>query len=817
MKRRITAVACGTLTCASLAVLSSCFSSGSSSGPSGPTTFSVSGVAATGKPLVGAVVTLTDSKGATVQSALTDASGRYALSTQGTAPFVLTTSFNDVDGTPAVLSSVIVPTGAGGRSDVTANLNPLTSLVTQRVLGLVPTTAPTAAQIVAAAITPASVAAAGQGVATALQPAFSALNVPAGTAADPIGAAYVAASTDPLDNLFTLASFNVHAGQVAVGTDSARVVVSIPPTGTISAPVSTAAAASLAALAAGPTTTAISNVIVVVGENQTFDAVFGAYQPPAGQAVKNLLSQGIINADGTPGPNFALAVQNQGVAQSTYTINPVRGAAYATLPQPELIGVLNAQLQAQGGVPDPRAPADLPNGPFQNTKYAPYALSASNPLGNLTGDPVHRFFQMWQQTGGNNAKHDMFTWVAVTTGQGGDTAGVTPANPSQGGELMGFANMATGDAPYFKSLATQYAISDNYHQSIMGGTGANFFAIATADVAWFNTAGAVATPPANQVENPDPMASTPNFYSQDGYSGGSYVNCSDATQPGVGSILSFLGTAGVKPNCDAGKYYLVNNYGLGYDLNGNAQPIGANNFTLPPQTVPTIAEALAAKGVSWKWYTGGRETADVTADAAAFGVPVAVAQGAQYNTIGDPLVASSNVQGSATLKAGLAGLTTLYSDIAAGTLPSVSFVVPKNLDSGHPGYSVPAKYELFLQGLIAKVQANPTLWAHTAIIITTDEGGGHFDTGAIQPVDFFGDGPRIPMIVVSPYARANSIDHTYHDHASVLKFIERNWRVAPLSNRSRDNLPNPISTAADPYLPSNKTAAVGDLMSMFAF
>ncbi len=219
--------------------------------------------------------------------------------------------------------------------------------------------------------------------------------------------------------------------------------------------------------------------------------------------------------------------------------------------------------------------------------------------------------------------------------------------------------------------------------------------------------------------------------------------------------------------------------------------------------------------MTWKWYTGGRELADVTADAAAFGVPTAIAQAAQYNTIGDPLVASSNVIGSTKLKAGLAGLTTLYGDIANSTLPAVSFVVPKNLDSGHPGYSVPAKYEAFLQDLITKVKANPKLWAHTAIIITTDEGGGHFDTGAIQPVDFFGDGPRIPLLVVSPLARTNYVDHTYHDHASVLKFIERNWRLKSLSTRSRDNLPNPVMTAASPYLPVNKTPAVGDLMSMF--
>jgi len=776
----------------------------------------MSGVAAAGAPLVGVVVTVTDSKGVATLAPVTDASGKFSVAVQGTGPFVLTAPFNDADGTPALLSSIVAPTATVSAS-LAANLNPLTSLITQRVLGLVPTVAPTAAQIGAANVTQASITASEQSVAAALQPAFTALAIPAASTTDPIGAAYQANASDPLDNMFTVARFTVHTGKVSIGTDSANTVVSIPPTGAISAAVPAASATSLAALSAGPTTTAIQNVIVVVGENQTFDAVFASYQAPTGQTVKNLLSQGIINADGTPGPNFNLATQNQGTNQTAYTLNPTRGAAYAVLPQPELIGVLNSSLQAQGGVPDPRFPANLPNGPFQNTKYAPYALSASNPLGNLTGDPVHRFFQMWQQTGGDNSKLDMFTWVATTVGQGGDTPGVTPANPSQGGELMGFANMATGDAPFFKSLAGSYAISDNYHQSIMGGTGANFYAISTADLPYFNNAGAVATPPGNQIENPNPMAQTANFYTQDGYSGGSYVNCADATQPGVGAILNFLTTKSVKSNCETGKYYLVNNYGLGYDLNGNVQPIGANNYNLPPQTVPTIAEALATKGVAWKWYTGGRELADVTADAAAFGVSTAVAQEAQYNTIGDPLVASSNVMTNAKLKAGLAGLTTLYSDIAAGTLPAVSFVVPKNLDSGHPGYSVPAKYEAFLQDLIAKVKANPKLWAHTAILITTDEGGGHFDTGAIQNVDFFGDGPRIPLIVVSPYARSNYIDHGYHDHASILKFIERNWRLKPLSARSRDNLPNPVTTTANPYLPINKTPAVGDLMSMFNF
>jgi len=808
------------LACATMVFLAGCgnSSNNSNSSSTATSTYNVNGVAAIGNPLVGVVVTVTDSAGTVTQSTPTDAYGNFSLSLKGgVAPFVLTAPFNDADGTPATLSSVVDPS-ATSTSTVTvqANLNPLTSLVTQRVLGFVPVGAPTSAQISSANVTQTSITAALQSVVSVMQPVYAGLNISAAEFTNPIGTtSFKANSSDSLDNLFTLARFTVHTGQISIGTDAANAVVSIPATGALSSPVPATAVTSLVALNEGPTTTAIQNVIVVIGENQTFDAVFATYQPSAGQTVKNLLSEGIINADGTPGPNFSAAIQNQAAPLSAYTINPTRTTPFATLPQPELIGVLNAELQAQGGVPDPRFPANLPNGPFQTTKYAPYALTANNPLGNLTGDPVHRFFQMWQQTGGDNSKQDLFTWVATTVGQGGDTVGVTPANPAQGGELMGFVNMATGDAPFFNSLAAQYAISDNYHQSILGGTGANFFSMATADSPYFNTSGTVAVPPANQIENPNPTPSTPNFYLQDGYSGGSYVNCSDSTQPGVAPILSALSAKGVKSNCDAGKYYLVNNYGLGYDMNGNPQPIGPNNYNLPPQTVPTIAEALTNKGVAWKWYTGGRDLADVTADAAAFGVPVAFAQAAQYNTIGDPLVASSNIMTIPSLKAGLAGLTTLYSDIAAGTLPAVSFVVPKNLDSGHPGYSVPAKYELFLQGLIAKVQANPALWAHTAIIITTDEGGGHFDTGAIQNVDFFGDGPRIPLLVVSPYARTGYIDHTYHDHASVLKFIERNWRLPPLSARSRDNLPNPVTSTANQYLPINSTTAVGDLMSLF--
>ena len=100
--------------------------------------------------------------------------------------------------------------------------------------------------------------------------------------------------------------------------------------------------------------------------------------------------------------------------------------------------------------------------------------------------------------------------------------------------------------------------------------------------------------------------------------------------------------------------------------------------------------------------------------------------------------------------------------------------------------------------------------------MTYDEGGGYFDSGYIQPIDFFGDGPRTVMIAVSPHAKRGFVDHTYADHASILKFIEWNWGLPPLSERSRDNLPNPVSEPSAPYFPTN-SPAIGDLTTLFKF
>jgi phospholipase C len=68
--------------------------------------------------------------------------------------------------------------------------------------------------------------------------------------------------------------------------------------------------------------------------------------------------------------------------------------------------------------------------------------------------------------------------------------------------------------------------------------------------------------------------------------------------------------------------------------------------------------------------------------------------------------------------------------------------------------------------------------------------------------------------VVSPWTEGGRISHDYTDHVSILKFIEANWWLGPLTSRSRDNLPNPEASLHDPYVPVN-SPAIGDLMDFF--
>ena len=547
--------------------------------------------------------------------------------------------------------------------------------------------------------------------------------------------------------------------------------------------------------AAAKPRTPIEHVIVIVGENRTFDNLFATYQPKSRQAVGNLLSRGIVRADGSPGPNFKLAEQHTAEVLETYSPTPKVTGSYAMLPQPYAFGAFGQRYD----VPDARFSEPMPNGSFQITKHVSY--------GAHTGDPIHRFFQMWQQV--NGGKMDLFVWTAETVGMGGSN-GSLPFGPNknyQGGVSMGFYNMAAGDAAYFRSLADRYSVADNYHQPILGGTTANYFALATAgDAGFYTSGGRPAVPPAKMIENPNPQPGTNNWYVEDGYQGGTLVPCADRAAPGVGPIHDYLASLPYKTfrdgNCEPGHYYMVNNLEPAYLPDGGMREDKPEKRVLPPQTMRNIGDAMTAGGVSWKWYTGGRNDGKKT--------------DREYCAMCDTLsYFTSTMTGPDRDK--LVDLQQFHVDVKnAETFPAVAVIAPYDSISGHPGYAMQPGFDELVRDVVDRVQSNPALWRNTAILVTFDEGGGYYDSGYVQPLDFFGNGTRIPMIAVSPYARQGHVDHTYYDHASIAKFIEHNWGLPPLSARSRDNLPNPLHAADDPYVPVNRPA-IGDLTNLFDF
>src|ERR1700722_10547021 len=229
-----------------------------------------------------------------------------------------------------------------------------------------------------------------------------------------------------------------------------------------------------AAAAEGTTRTPIKHVIIIIGENRTFDHIFATYTPVNKKdTVLNLLSQKIIKADGTPGTEYDKARQSSAKDGLIYELSPGHRAPYKALPPAlsggpstpfgcQVLGITTgtscvtsaniAQIKKfenglddgyykymltggtgqKSGVPDARILYDgkdasgLPPGPFQisNSETFPYDAYAAS--------PVHRFYQMWQQldcdanaanaSNGWGCRADLFPWVEVTQGAGSNGA-----------------------------------------------------------------------------------------------------------------------------------------------------------------------------------------------------------------------------------------------------------------------------------------------------------------------------------------------------------------------------------------------------------
>jgi phospholipase C len=362
-------------------------------------------------------------------------------------------------------------------------------------------------------------------------------------------------------------------------------------------------------------------------------------------------------------------------------------------------------------------------------------------------------------------------------------------------------------------------MSDNFHQSFMGGTGANHVMLGTGDaIFWTDGNGKPATPPSH-IANPDPQFGTNNLYTVDINFDGNFTECGDPSQPGVKPIRDYLESLPCAPatKCKPGHFYMINNDSPGFLPDGTVDTAGiASGGSIPPVNVRTIGEALNEKNISWAYYGGAYNAAIAFQHNPTSPDPFVQIGQAYCNICNFESYATAIMGDPAQRAAHIKDATDFFAAIDSETLPAVSFVKPDGLIDGHPASSKLDLFESMVKKTVEHLNARPDLFAETALIVTFDEGGGYYDSGYIQPLDFFGDGPRIPLIIVSPFTRGGHISHTYTDHVSILKFIERNWNFKPLTHRSRDNFPNPIVDDDDPYVPLN-SPALGDLFDLFDF
>ncbi len=175
---------------------------------------------------------------------------------------------------------------------------------------------------------------------------------------------------------------------------------------------------------------------------------------------------------------------------------------------------------------------------------------------------------------------------------------------------------------------------------------------------------------------------------------------------------------------------------------------------------PTLRDLLDAKGVSWKYYVPPFNTIYGKL-MSAFDLVAAVRKGPEWTT---------NV---------ITPQTQILNDISNHQLADVSWVVPSQPDSDHPKEKID-NGPSWVASVVNAIGTSP-YWNSTAIIIVWDDWGGFYDN--VKPTAQYGYGglgPRVPAIVVSPYAKPGYISTTPYEFGSILRYIEENWNLGYL-------------------------------------
>lgn len=205
----------------------------------------------------------------------------------------------------------------------------------------------------------------------------------------------------------------------------------------------------------------------------------------------------------------------------------------------------------------------------------------------------------------------------------------------------------------------------------------------------------------------------------------------------------------------------------------------------------SIVNLLSNANFSWKYYIESVKRPP-GAPNAADPLNVIYPNPKQFS-IWNPLPGFAKVRNNASLMANLVSQDDYFADLKKGTLPQVSWLIPAAQDSEHPPRPA-AQGMWYVTKLVNALMESP-YWKDSVVFLTWDDYGGLYDHVPPPQVDSFGYGPRVPLIIISPYAKPGFITHQTADFTSVLKFIEERFGLSHLT--IRDHYANDLHDAFD--------------------
>ncbi|MFJ4412391.1 alkaline phosphatase family protein [Streptomyces sp. NPDC088910] len=497
----------------------------------------------------------------------------------------------------------------------------------------------------------------------------------------------------------------------------------------------------------GGTETPIKHLVVIFQENVSFDHYFGSYPTAA-------------NTDGT------------------------KFTAAGNTPK-------NIDTLAHAGL--------LKTNPNQ---YAPKRLS---PDQTVTCDQNHNYGP--EQYAANGGKADAYVQNTETSKCSGGLFG-------EPGLVMDYydGNTVTGLWNY----AQHYSLGDNSYSSTYGPSTPGALNLISGQ-----THGVISVDPASGTEHPKQTAK-PDAYT---------VVSPDAK--GVGTV--------------------INDPDPAFDDCSDNSHTGTN--ALAVMRGKNVGDLLNSKKVTWGWFQGGfrpstawdGKSGDYASCANSTHANIAGASSVDYSPHHSPFqyyASTSNPHHLApknTAEIGHNGqanhnydLTDFDSALKAGSLPAVSFLKAAEYQDGHAAYSDPTDEQNFLVKEINAVQASSS-WKDTAVVVAYDDSDGWYDHAYAKPqngskdstvgsngkavdspacqagpasaggyADRCGPGTRQPLLVISPYSKVNSVDHTRTEQASITRFIEDNWKTGRVGDASFDSRANSLAGAFDFKHPNNK-------------